>query len=422
MRTKARLGLLLGLGTAAVVVALAACSSDNNKANADSGDSGTGAGDAGSTAVATPDAQNTQSTNDGGTSTTPDGSAKTLTCEQNIGTPVGTWTSSAISLPLASLLGARTAVWSGTEVVFVGWDKSDRKVVAYNPSTKAWRDIAIGAGAPSARDFPLIGIAQGKLIVYGGATDIYSGGALDLATGSWTALPSLNAPELFASTEPVPHVFEASDGRVLFFADGALRAPNPPPAVGVLDPSLSTWSSVFESITGLTYGCDKLARAGDLFACGNALDVHGVRLAPDAGVELVRLSQPWTGTTGAISVAMVGTRAVFYRGETGGQNRDMHTVDLENLDGGFKTNATRVPRRTNSFTVTLGDRVVTWGGSAGGSPRSDGTVYDPTTDTWQSMSCTGAPESNFARALTSNGSKLFLIDGTPSPKLYEYSL
>src|ERR1043166_3217396 len=112
------------------------------------------------------------------------------------------WTATSTTNAPAGRFGA-TAVWTGTEMIVWGGVDGNLQTLntggRYDPSTETWTPTSL-TNAPEARYAHTAVWTGKKMIVWGGCGDfgcfqiLFSGGAYNPGTDSWTATSTTNAP------------------------------------------------------------------------------------------------------------------------------------------------------------------------------------------------------------------------------------
>jgi len=306
------------------------------------------------------------------------------------------------------------AFWTGTEILAVSWNATTRGLKAYDPAKDSWRTLSIDDTAPSARIFPLLGVVDGKLWLYGGRTSPgskpeSSGGIYDPATGTWTRIPD-GGPLLDGGGDgAAPHIF-GGGGKVLMLS--ALKGTSGEKPGAILDVASGAWSTLEWSAD---WSCVRASIVGTEGTCLGGGRVHRIRTAPP-GVEDLPAT-PFSPQ----SVTWVGSHVFAWGGDD-----KIHTGvswDGQLFDPASATWTKTAPgtiARSFPLVASVGGKVVIWGGT-GNDPskltgtwfRNDGAEYDPATDAWARMSCTGAPTSSFLIGVVV-GSELFVLGPSSS--------
>lgn len=152
----------------------------------------------------------------------------------------GQWESRA-PLP-ASVLDAGGAAVGGKLYVVAGKTSSgpQRTLYVYDPATNSWSPGPSLPAAYAAVENPAVTELNGKLYVFGGSTDAFSGAVasaavFDPATSSWTMLPSMATARGGATAEAV--------GGKIYVAGGMDSAGASLASLAVFDPATNAWSA-----------------------------------------------------------------------------------------------------------------------------------------------------------------------------------
>jgi N-acetylneuraminic acid mutarotase len=142
----------------------------------------------------------------------------------------GTWTSLSVTNAPAARTG-HSAVWTGTEMIVWGGRDSVGFDLAtggrFNPATNTWTSFPAVAGAPGLRSQHTAVWSGTEMIVWGGErsnvlggpiTYLNDGGRYNPSTNTWTALPVLGAP-----SDRVGHaaVWAGAAGMIVWGGDGS---------------------------------------------------------------------------------------------------------------------------------------------------------------------------------------------------------
>jgi hypothetical protein len=337
--------------------------------------------------------------------------APAVACGDPMSAPVvGTWRGLSTS-GLPSIPGI--AVWTGSETILVHWSSTTRTLAAYDPAKDTWRSIAIDASAPSARDYPYVGFAAGRVWLWGGKTSsgtVASGGSLDPATGTWTAMATSGAPDLPYLVTNSPRAFELG-GKVVFAPSAADKGK---PAYGLYDPATSTWSSV--TSTNSLYGCDTLTWSATRAVCDHLAEIY--ELGPTTTSYLLprgsSLFARWNPT-------FVGETLYSWGGDNDISANPTYEAAVYDFGARKWTTLSHGPvARGGALLGALGDKLVIWGGVAHDpasktAVRRDGAVYDPTAKSWSAMPCAGAPtDSSAFSAYVFTGTELLVFGSKAS--------
>jgi N-acetylneuraminic acid mutarotase len=273
------------------------------------------------------------------------------------------------------------AVWTGTEMIaWGGYDLNISAPVAtggrYNPATNTWSQIT-SSGAPSARSGHLMVWTGSEMLVWGGtsasSTYLSDGYRYNPATNTWTAMNSSGAPSgrtdadgVWTGTEFI--VWGGNAGHGNFFSNGARY-----------NPTTDTWTSMSTSNA----------------PSGRYLNTMGIW----TGTEFI----VWGGATTVPSWATFLNTGARYNPVT-----DIWTT--------MSTSGAPLGR-DRAMGQWTGSKLIVWGGR-GASPNNsfnNGGVYDPATNSWSSMTTSGAPTARYFSATAWTGSEFIVWGGDAYP-------
>jgi N-acetylneuraminic acid mutarotase len=276
-----------------------------------------------------------------------------------------------------------SAVWTGTKMIIWGGASGALGYLsnylndgaAYNPATDSWAPISM-QGAPSAR-FGHSAVWTGtKMIVWGGgdATSSYNdGAAYDPATDSWAPISAQGAPD--------PRWAHST-----------------------------AWTGTKMIVWGGSVG-------GGYDNLGSIYDP-----ATDSWAPLVQVNPP--GPRLGQSGIWAGSKMVIFGGLYGGP--------VVNYDTGYAYDPATTTWSPISTTgapsgrfieseAWTGTKMIVWGGLSGsiffgGTNLADGSVYDPSVDSWTVMSADGAPSGRAMHTAVWTGTEMIVWGGGyPSP-------
>lgn len=377
----------------------------------------------------------------------------------------GTW----LPLPSGDTVAAHTAVWTGTELLI--WGGVEPAAVAgmssyaainrgirYNPTTGAWTPIST-VGAPQAR-FGHSAVWTGtEMLIWGGqssdssgnpATVLATGGKYNPTTNTWASMsPNVTPgpmPEMPGTPDPRRgHLAFWTGTEMLIWGGrtGTQALGSTTSGTGVILPgrrynlASNTWSSMAATLPELPAGdvtdCAGVWTGAELIiwrgAPGPILTLEGIsipyggRYSPDADAWQTLPPLPnglgsLQATTG-FSAVWTGTEMILWGGLIGlatTTNDGLRLNPTTSTWSDVSTIGTPVDR-SGHFAVWSGSEMIVWGGQddytfpTTPTKFNDGGRYNPTTNTWQSMSSTNAPPSRSEATVTAAGDKLIVWAG-----------
>jgi len=262
--------------------------------------------------------------------------------------------------------------WTGSKLIFWGGNNCASSAVygntgaIFDPSTNTWSTMGT-TNAPIARTAAASVWTGTEFIVWGGisTSGVYqnSGARYNPSTNTWTTMSTTNAPSVrsyasmtFANGKVI--VWGGFDSSFTSLYSGAMY-----------DPSTDTWTTM-ASASGPMYST--------AYPSANYAIVFGNKVFYSVSASTFRIFDTTTNTWSTPS----------------------------------STNAPTANRSATNTVEYINSKFVIWGGSdyASTGYRS-GAIYDPSTDSWTTISLTNAPLSayGFAKSVASN--KLYIYGG-----------
>jgi hypothetical protein len=295
----------------------------------------------------------------------------------------GVWT----PLPSANAPSGRyghSAVWTGTEMIIWGGQYVDYSTgtgvtttlntgARYNPLTNTWTptSTAFGPAARTQHSAVWAGSPVSQMIVWGGNTDgtsltqLSNGARYVPSTDSWTSLSTTNAPNMSMGTSSSSSAVWSGNEMIVFnssLMNGSRYYP-----------ISNSWQTMASTPMGLSMG-GPTSLTG--VWAGSVMAVFAPGTSPSSGIFAFYspISDYWQ-----LSAA------------TGGP-----VGSLQNIS-----------------TVWTGASLIVWGGTQMAPFTYTGGNYSQSTDTWSSLTSSGAPAATFGASVWS-GSELLLWGGPSS--------
>ncbi|TLD43135.1 MAG: hypothetical protein JETT_0570 [Candidatus Jettenia ecosi] len=315
-----------------------------------------------------------------------------------------------------------TAVWTGTQIiVWGGWNGNSNFNTGgrYNPATNSWSSTST-TGTPSGRYHHTAVWTGAEMIVWGGSdgsSNLNTGGRYNPATNSWSSTSMAGAPAardthtaVWTSTEMI--IWGGSDGSKKFNTGGRYN-----PATDSWTSTSTTDVPVARSTHTTIWTGTEMIVWGGSGGSGNDFNTGG-RYNP--------VTNAWTSTStiGAPDVR-IGHTAVWTGEEMivwGGLDVTASSIDTGGrynpaTDSWLPTSTTGAPSARFLHTVLwTGGEMVVWGGSTWGWDGSDGPGdggrYNPTTDSWSSISMTEAPSIRSRHTAVWTGTEMIVWGGS----------
>jgi len=303
-------------------------------------------------------------------------------------------------------IGGAMIVWSGLQPN--GVETSDG--ASYDPASNSWSPLT-AQNAPSPRRWPAAVWTGSRLLIWGGlhlGSPVAEGGRYDVAPGAWTpiaAYPKKGFGSVWTGTRSI--VWTGSEG---FTYDPATDTTTPISSVGA--PSLHYGqTTVWTGSKMMVWGGDPLSYPSP--GVGGIYD-----LATDTWTLMSQSGAPPART--GHTMVWTGARMIVWGGLYG-RFGDVYTLaDGYSFDPQANSwspiAASGLFPRAHHTAVWTGSRMIIWGGVSGdifyGYPTlNDGARYDPATDTWSSVSATGAPGSRYHHTAVWGGSRMIVWGG-----------
>lgn len=368
-------------------------------------------------------------------------------------------------MPGGDAVAGHTAVWTGTELIIWGGIvpasnngappmeayMAINRGLRYNPTTGVWTPVST-AGAPQAR-FGHSAVWTGtEMIVWGGQTKagmnppqvLASGGRYNPATNTWSSMmanvDSTGAPP------GMPGISDPRQGHLAVWTGSEMlvwggssssmslgMAPGPPvPLPGRrYNPATNTWSTMANTPpeVGSAMSYSAVWTGSEMIVWG--FQAQGGSQAPFAGryspganawATLPRIpGDPVVAMLGA-TVAWTGSEMIVWGGYDPGSMTYLNTGYRFNPSTSSWSSATTIGApagRSGHYATWNGTEMVVWGGKGGASGPppattpvySDGGRYNPSTNSWQSISATDAPPFRGYGSVTAGGGKLIVWAG-----------
>ncbi len=284
--------------------------------------------------------------------------------------PAPGWTAGA-TLNAPSSRYRHTAVWDGSRMMVWGGLISASNPTStggwYDPATDTWTTIST-VGSPSARSEHTAVWTGSQMVVWGGlGTPGYlgTGGRFTPGTGQWASTATTGAPSARHA-----HVAAWTGSRMVVW--GGRNVSGLLNDGGLYDPVANTWTAL-----------------------------------PTDGAPEVRMNATavWSGS------------ALYVWGGTG-ESGELRSGARLDFSGNTPTGWTALPTanapmgRVGHTAVWAGDRMIVWGGSAGGTPLGDGGAFCLGCGDWSAVTTENAPLARSGHAAVWTGSEMLVVGGS----------
>lgn len=287
-----------------------------------------------------------------------------------------------------------------------------------------WTAIST-TGAPAGRRNHVTIYTGTKIIVWGGETSsgptvrVNTGGVYDIATSTWTATSMSGVPATRTEHGAV------WTGSKMFVWGGTTASSSYTNTGGLYNPATDAWSTVS------TTGAPSARRLPYVAWTGSKIVVWGGSTGTGAFTNTGGVYDPATNTwttmaTPSLAGRIIGAYAAsstkfFVWGGNGAANAyygDGAVYDMASNTWTTMTTTGALALRVYTAGVWTGSKFAVFGGTLGagsgctGCTPNDGALYDPTNNTWTSMTTTGAPVGRNMASMVWNGSKIFVWGGS----------
>jgi N-acetylneuraminic acid mutarotase len=313
-----------------------------------------------------------------------------------------TWTATTtVNAPHGREL--HTAVWTGTEmIVWGGFNPTDRALNTggrYNPSTDSWTATST-TNAPTGRYVHTAIWTGSEMIVWGGTDDgghaLNTGARYNPSTNSWIATSTTNTPSARSAHTAV---WTGSEMIVWGGAGGTVLNTG-----GRYNLSTDSWIATGTANAPSARSDHTAVWTGSEMIVWGGLDNTGGRYNPstDSWISTSTTNAP-TGRydhnavwTGSAMIVWGGTNGTTWF-DTGGRYR--RSTDTWTATSNAVVDGTYV-----HTAVWSGSEMIVWGGAAGGR-------YNPSTNSWSTMSTTNAPSFRTNHTAVWTGSEMIVWGG-----------
>ncbi len=290
------------------------------------------------------------------------------------------------------------SIWTGDEMIVWGGLGDDSFVATggrYHPATDSWIPTTTG-GVPTARGLHTAAWTGAEMMIYGGNLLGEPGGLYDPATDSWRSVESSGSP---TGIQNMTSVWTGSE--VILW--GGFPETN---EGGRYNPLTNTWaptSAVGAPIPRYWHSA---------VWTGSEMIVWGGWPTVNTGGRYDPTTDSWTPTStlGAPSIRdshvglWTGSEMIIWGGfpeTTAGENGSRYNPTSDSWTAMSSVGAPA--RRSRPSAVWTGSSMIIWGGQSHQDLTSynSGGRYDPTTDSWQPTTITGAPSARVTPAVWS---------------------
>ena len=316
-----------------------------------------------------------------------------------------------------------TAVWTGSEMIIWGGTSTSSNSdllntgAIYNPSTQSWRAVTT-TNAPAARNFHTAIWTGSQMIVWGGykgnSQNHNDGGRYDPQTNTWSSISTIGAPSARSR-----HTAVWTGTEMIVWGSNS--------DAGAYNPQTDTWRSVSTTNAPSTRTDHSAIWTGSRMIIWGGVDSGGAFLnnggiydpatetwtaLPTSGAPLARAyhTAVWTGTEmlvwGGSNSVFAGTNSNHFA-DGGRYNPASNTWTTISTSGAPLARAYHTAVWTGSDMIIWGGRIVNAAYSGGGS-------YNPINDSWTSVSEASAPSARSAHTAVWTGDEMVVFGGFDS--------
>ena len=284
-------------------------------------------------------------------------------------TDTWTWTATSMAAP-PSERWRHTAIWTGTKMVTWGGSFAGDGA-KYYPITDTWDTGVSMVDAPSGRSSHTAVWTNTEMLIWGGVTisdEVNTGARYDPSLNSWTVITTTNVPK-------------GRSGHTAVWTDT----------------EMIVWGG---------YGYYEIVGQGYLDTGGKYNPITDVW----APITTTNAPSPRTGHT----AIWTGNEMIVWGGSTASStvfNTGAKYYPI--TDTWVSISTLNAPSARSAHTVIwTGEEMIVWGGWAGiGNYFNDGAKYNPSTDTWTPITITSAPSSRRAHTAIWTGNEMIVWGG-----------
>lgn len=336
--------------------------------------------------------------------------------QNNDATPSDTWyaTSSGGGSAPPSGRTSHTLIWTGSEMIVWGGMDSTYQYTntgsIYDPTTDTWHASST-SGAPAERGLHSAIWTGSEMIIWDGITTAGvsvtdGGGRYNPVTDTWTSMNLTDAPlnrfnhtAVWTGTQMI--IWGGTDNSTGDYDTG-----------GIYDPTTDSWTPTSQTNAPSARTQHSAVWTGsEMIVWGGYFDNVGARYNPKTDTWTTMAATPSART--AASMVWTGSKMILWGGNSSGTAQNSGYTYDTNTNSWTSISSSGAPSaRSSQPTVWTGTEMVVWGGQdASSTPVNSGARYNPTTNTWTSMTTSNAPSARVAPAVWT-GSEMIVWGGT----------
>lgn len=304
-----------------------------------------------------------------------------------------------------------TAVWTGSTMIVWG-DSRVNDGGKYDPNTNTWNDIS-STNAPQVRTSHTAVWTGTEMVVWGGISsnvNLNTGGKFNSATDTWSATSTVNAP--FGRRNHVA----VWTGTAMIVWGGAYTAGvavqntntgakyNPVSDTWVATSTVNAPPAAYPYYKAIWSGKEMIVWNGSM---GGRYDPLTDTWRP---ISTVNAPVPRSDST----IVWTGTELIVWGGWTGVGDLVTNTGGRYNPFTDSWSTVTQTGAATARYghtAVWTGTEMIVWGGLNGSTPAYGGNRYNPQTNTWIPLSSTNEPAARTSHTAVWTGTEMIIWGG-----------
>ena len=333
-----------------------------------------------------------------------------------------------------------TAVWTGSEViVWGGYNQSLPPLLRYlndgaryNPTTNTWTAMST-AGAPAARGFHTAIWTGSEMIVWGGFNGSFfdDGARYNPTTDTWTAVTATSAPAarrfhtaVWTGSEMIVWAGFGASG---YLDDGARYNPAGAGSWAAIPNNLANAPAARDQHSAVWTGSEMIVWGG----LGNPNGIPGGTYLSDGGRYNPAGGGSWTAIPNTLpntpagrhvhTTVWTGAEMIVWGGY--GSSGYLNTGGRYNPTGNSWTSVTTTTAPVARYfhtAVWTGSEMVVWGGYNGDLDNyfNDGWRYNPAGDSWTTVTAAGTPSARYFHTAVWTGGEMIVWGGYSFPTYF----
>ena len=314
--------------------------------------------------------------------------------------------------PTAVWTGSEMIVWGGATSVFSYFNTGGR----YNPATDSWT-ATNNTDAPTARAYHTAAWSGTEMIVWGGLGsqgELNTGARYSPDTDTWTVTSTIDAPNARSS-----HTAVWSGTEMIIWGgyDGVTELNTG----GKYNPNTDSWMSTGTSSAPIgRYGHTAVWTGGEMIVWGGVDESLNYS---NTGGRYNPGTNSWTATSLTTvpdgrefhSAIWTGTEMIVWGGDNGGVPFNTGGRYNPATNSWIATSTANAPDGRSAHTAVWtgpDNEMIVWGGFIGGGDTNTGGKYNPATNSWIATSTTNAPDARAGHIAVWSGDEMIVWGGS----------